>query len=343
VPLVNLNVDTVAPAGSTASALVIADDTGIRGDRITAKNKELQFTGTVQAGTAVLEIYKGPSEFDADAAYTNTFLTTSMVGLGITLPVGKTLADIQLSGGLMDGASIGPYLGNAFRFGSTTNQWIIAAFDGVNTKMVRIELSIDANQQFFAKAIDARWKTSNSGYNTTDVNAAWNSPTSTQSLAQAATGNGYGVVRIYGGYGDSVLVGHGIVKGGTYIFNTGTTALANGNHFYQTRAIDHAGNISIVGALQPVTIDAIAPVVPTIGIISADAADITGGYGTNNQVTRTTNYITISGTGEPGSRLSIFNDVNDDGLLNPGESYLNLYSKGTVNDTNPLQKTPPSN
>ena len=74
------------------------------------------------------------------------------------------------------------------------------------------------------------------------------------------------------------------------------------------------------------TIDSTLPIVPTITFTDADrTADITYVSGTT-LVTRNFNAITVSGVGEPGARVVIFNDTNNNGKQDPGEVDLALFA-----------------
>ena len=90
---------------------------------------------------------------------------------------------------------------------------------------------------------------------------------------------------------------------------TPTTALSQGAHVFTVTATDVANNTSSAASWK-IIVDSVAPTVPVITLISDDVGTITGNIANNNGVTND-NTPTLSGTGEPGSLVNLY----DNGLL----------------------------
>ncbi|SUX80093.1 large repetitive protein [Citrobacter youngae] len=90
---------------------------------------------------------------------------------------------------------------------------------------------------------------------------------------------------------------------------TPTTALSQGAHVFTVTATDAANNTSSAASWK-IIVDSVAPTVPVITLISDDVGTITGNIANNNWVTND-NTPTLSGTGEPGSLVNLY----DNGLL----------------------------
>ena len=82
--------------------------------------------------------------------------------------------------------------------------------------------------------------------------------------------------------------------------------------------IDLAGNVSGNTAFS-FTVDTTAPSAPT-GLDLA-AADDTGASSTDN-ITKNTSALTISGSGENGATVTLFDDANNNGMQDGGEATL---------------------
>jgi hypothetical protein len=137
-------------------------------------------------------------------------------------------------------------------------------------------------------------------------------------------------------YGSPILLGTAAVNGTNYSLTTSATqALVDGTYRIRARAVDMAGNESPINAVAQdlvFTIDSTLPVVPTIAFTDPDrVADITYVDGAT-LITRNTNAITVSGQGEAGSRIVLFNDVNNNGQQDPGEIDLALFAPDGVSE-----------
>ncbi|BBV29645.1 BapA/Bap/LapF family large adhesin [Citrobacter werkmanii] len=85
---------------------------------------------------------------------------------------------------------------------------------------------------------------------------------------------------------------------------TPTTALTQGAHLFTVTATDAASNTSSAASWK-IIVDSLAPTVPVITLINDDVGSITGSVANNGWVTND-NTPTISGTGEPGSLVSLY-------------------------------------
>lgn len=91
---------------------------------------------------------------------------------------------------------------------------------------------------------------------------------------------------------------------GTWSF-TPQTPLANGNHTLTLSATDPAGNSSAVSSGFVLTIDATPPATPVIASVADNTAPVTGIVPNGGSTNET--RPTLSGTGEAGTTLSIYN------------------------------------
>ncbi|KAA0550799.1 BapA prefix-like domain-containing protein [Citrobacter braakii] len=85
---------------------------------------------------------------------------------------------------------------------------------------------------------------------------------------------------------------------------TPTAALSQGAHVFTVTATDAANNTSSAASWK-IIVDSIAPTVPVITLVNDDVGSITGNVANNGWVTND-NTPTLSGTGEPGSLVSLY-------------------------------------
>ncbi|MCW5738518.1 MAG: hypothetical protein KIS73_30630, partial [Enhydrobacter sp.] len=114
--------------------------------------------------------------------------------------------------------------------------------------------------------------------------------------------------------GESVITTT-VASGGSF---SADISLAEGAHNIRAFQTDVAGNVSAVSAGLDVTVDTTAPDAPTG--LDLDAADDTN-VDTDN-VTSQTSGLTISGAAETDATVSLFDDVNDNGVMDGGESVI---------------------
>lgn len=98
-------------------------------------------------------------------------------------------------------------------------------------------------------------------------------------------------------YNNGVQIGTATVAGGVWSF-TPNTALSEGQHKLTAAEVDAAGNVSPLSPVYTVTVDTIAPTTPLIDDISSSTL-ANGVLYTNN------NTPTLTGTGEPGTRITV--------------------------------------
>src|SRR4029077_19814163 len=105
-------------------------------------------------------------------------------------------------------------------------------------------------------------------------------------------------VKVYDGV---TLLGSATANGaGTWSFTT--AALANGAHGLTATATDVAGNPSTASGSLSVTIDAAAPVVPSITAYSTDSGTV--GDGITND-----NPLTLTGSAEANATVKVYDGV----------------------------------
>src|SRR5581483_8168071 len=96
-------------------------------------------------------------------------------------------------------------------------------------------------------------------------------------------------------------------------------SLAAGLHHVGAFQTDVAGNVGAGAPRLDITVDSTAPAAPT-GLDLA-AADDTGSSNTDN-ITSQTSALTISGSGETGATVTLFDDANNNGVQDSGEATL---------------------
>ncbi|MBN4857998.1 Ig-like domain-containing protein [Citrobacter portucalensis] len=88
---------------------------------------------------------------------------------------------------------------------------------------------------------------------------------------------------------------------------TPVSALSEGAHIFTVTATDAANNTSSAASWK-IIVDTIAPTVPVITLVNDDVGSITGSVANNGWVTND-NTPTISGTGEPGSLVNLYDGI----------------------------------
>lgn len=114
---------------------------------------------------------------------------------------------------------------------------------------------------------------------------------------------------------------------GNWNFTPGT-ALGQGSHNLTVTATDAAGNTSAPTAAFNIIVDSIAPLAPTITLVSDNFGSIIGPV-VNGGVTNDSTP-TISGTGEPGSTITLYNNgTTEIATLTVGPSGIWVYTPAT--------------
>lgn len=88
---------------------------------------------------------------------------------------------------------------------------------------------------------------------------------------------------------------------------TPASALSEGAHIFTVTSTDAANNTSSAASWK-IIVDTIAPTVPVITLVNDDVGSITGSVANNGWVTND-NTPTISGTGEPGSLVNLYDGI----------------------------------
>ncbi|MGY4478358.1 Ig-like domain-containing protein [Bradyrhizobium sp. USDA 3364] len=96
------------------------------------------------------------------------------------------------------------------------------------------------------------------------------------------------------------------------------STLADGTYSFHAVVTDPAGNSSTSNAIT-VTVDNTAPAAPTG--LDLNAADDTGSSSADN-ITKNTSALTISGSGETGATVTLYDDTNNNGVQDGGEATL---------------------
>ena len=104
-----------------------------------------------------------------------------------------------------------------------------------------------------------------------------------------------------------------------------TSVLGEGTHSFTATATDKSGNTSAPSSPLVVAIDTSNPTAPS-GLDLA-AVDDTGAAADDN-VTNRTSGLTLSGSGDIGATVTVYDDTNNNGTRNTGEATL---ATGTVN------------
>ena len=108
---------------------------------------------------------------------------------------------------------------------------------------------------------------------------------------------------------------------GAWSYTTGT--LTSAGHSFTAKATDAAGNTSVASAALNVTVDAVAPNAPAIGLISPDTGVVGDGI-TNATV------LTLTGTAEANSTVTVFDGAKQLGTATANASGAWSYTTGTL-------------
>ena len=131
--------------------------------------------------------------------------------------------------------------------------------------------------------------------------------------------------------GSTVLVFDGTTQIGTAVadangvWSFATATLSDGNHAFTSKTVDLAGNISAASAALNVTVDTVAPGAPVIASFSPDSS--IAGDGITNA-----NHITLTGTGEAGSVVQIFDGMTLLGTATANASGAWSFATATLSD-----------
>ncbi|MFD0668597.1 Ig-like domain-containing protein, partial [Ramlibacter sp. MAHUQ-53] len=111
-------------------------------------------------------------------------------------------------------------------------------------------------------------------------------------------------------------LGTASVSGGSF---TVDIALAEGVHHVRAIQADGANNLSSPSGSLSITIDTTAPgALQSLGELDLAAGDDSGTSNSDNNTSQTSG-LTVSGTGESGASVALFDDADDDGVIDGGE------------------------
>src|SRR5207247_3741 len=122
----------------------------------------------------------------------------------------------------------------------------------------------------------------------------------------------------------ATLLGSATANGsGAWTFTTG--ALADATHSFTATASDAAGNASAASTALSVTVDTMAPGVPTISSFSTDSGTV--GDGITND-----NTLTLTGTAAAGSTVNVYDGATLLGTATANGSGAWTFTTGTLAD-----------
>eukprot|EP01032_Pedospumella_encystans_P008299 gene8299-9871_t len=324
-----LVVDTTGPSISTAPNLSASSDSGTSStDNLTQRNTGLSLSGSVPADTVRVLVYD--TRADTTQMRTGSYnpgagLTLSVADVaqyavqGVELAYPAGVASVNISNAYLDGAGIGaPVPAVAYRDTGSADRWLLASFDAASntTRMVALSLSLAADGSLLARSAGAAWARGNQSTDASLLNAAWLQPVSTIAIAGSGAGGGYDITSFDFSYTptQTVQMGEATLTGSNYSFNTGSAQpLAAGAHSFSVAAIDAAGNVGARSALRTVLVDtAISRPNLVMGTASADG-------GVTRALTNTGTVARFSGNTEPGARVVVFDDLNNNSQVDADE------------------------
>ena len=346
----SVTVDTVAPSAPTIAAF--STDSGVVGDGITNDNT-LTLTGTAAAGSTV-SLYDGATLLGTatangsgawsfttgalvDATHSLTAKASDAAGntsaasaaLSVTIdtvaPGAPTIASFSTdSGAVGDGITNDntlTFIGTAAA-GSTVSVYDgatllgTAAANGSGAWTFTSGVLNDATHSITARASDAAGNTSAASTAltvtidtvapgapviaafSTDSGTVGDHITNDNTLTLTGTAVAGSSVSVYDG---ATLLGT-VAANVTGAWSYTTGSLADATHSLTTRATDAAGNVSGSSAALSVTIDTVAPNAPTIDGSTANSLSASG------------SMVTLTGTADGGSMISIYGLHNTKGM-----------------------------
>ena len=149
---------------------------------------------------------------------------------------------------------------------------------------------------------------------TTDSGATGDHITSDTSLTLSGTAEANSTVEVFQ---NGVSIGTTTASaGGTWSLADPNTLLNGTTYQFTATATDAANNTSSLSASYAVTIDTAAPAAPAaLDLASADDS----GSSSSDNITKNTSGLTISGSGESGATVTLFDDANNNGVMDGGE------------------------
>ena len=334
-----VTIDTTAPAAPVIVSF--STDSGVVGDGITNDNT-LTLTGTAEAGSTI-KVYDGATLLGsavasgtgawscttaalASGGHSLTATATDAAGntgvassaLAVTTDLSAPVARLnrqqcgaltpiksRLPGTAEAGSTVKVYdgatlLGSAIASGTGVWNYTTAALANGGHSLTATATDAAGNSGAASSALVVTIDTTAPVAPTissfsVDSGVLGDGITNDNTLTLSGTAEANATVKIYDG---ATLLGSA-VAGGTGAWSYITVALANGGHSLTAIATDAAGNTGVASSALAVTIDATAPAAPTIGSFSTDSG-VVGDSITND------NTLTLTGTGEAGSTVKIY-------------------------------------
>jgi methionine-rich copper-binding protein CopC len=230
--------------------------------------------------------------------------------------------------------------------GDTINIYVDGVLAGSTTVDVNGNWSITANSiadgvhQVTSQAVDPAGNASAQStplvltIDTTAPNAPIfttpSGPTSNSQPPISGTGEPGSIINLYDG---PSLVGTAIVNGdGTWSI-TPTSPLADGTHTFTSTATDGAGNVSPTSSPINITIDTVNPLPPVVVSVSQDTGD------PSDKIT-SDKTLTITGTAEPGSTITLYDGITNIGTVVVGPDGTYSVTTSALSDgSHPLSIT----
>lgn len=283
-----VTVDTVAPdASKTVTIDSISDDTGLSNSDFVTNDTSLTLRGTL--GAALLDGEYVQISLDGGT----TWQTVTTLGTSWYFNDGRTLSD-------------------------GTYQYIVRVVDDAGNvgQSASQQVTVDTVAPDAAITITVDSISNDSGFSGSDFITNDNTLTLNGSLGKALGSNEFVQISLDGGltwvYATSVS--------GTSWHYTDVRVLADGNHTYQVRVVDLAGNVGDT-ATQTVTVDTVAPVYGvTIDSISEDT-----GQSSSDFITMDTT-LTLNGTLGHTLASDEFVQISLDG----GKNWVDVVVNGTA-------------
>ncbi|MCW5736103.1 MAG: hypothetical protein KIS73_18380, partial [Enhydrobacter sp.] len=286
----SVTVDTVVPTAPTGLDLAAADDSNVNTDNITNQTSGLTISGSAETGATVSLFDDANNNGSMDGGET---VITTTVAAG-----GSFSADISLTEGAHNI--------RAFQTDAVGN---------VSTVSAALSITVDATTPGAPTGLDLA-AADDSNVNTDNVTSQTSGLTISGSAETGATVSLFDDVDNSGAMDNGETVITTVVAAGG-AFST-DIALAEGAHNIRAFQTDVAGNVSAASAALGITVDATAPGAPTgLDLAAADDSNVD-----TDNVTSQTTGLTISGSAETDATVSLFDDANDNGIMDGGESVI---------------------
>lgn len=288
-----ITIDTTPPIANTINIAGITDDTGVDGNDFITYDSRLNINGTMNNALGADEYVQ--ISFDGGSTWQNV---STQPGSGTSWSHDHT-ATLLTDGEYGMQVRIIDIAGN---LGATDSQTLIVDTSSSNDEDGNPDLVIND------KVISITGISDDTGANGSDFITA-DGTLHISGTSDAADGANVAILL------DGNLIGYTTVTGGAWTYDHTGTTLADDDYTATARLIDVAGNIESFDD-QALTVDSQTPVAPT----SLDLAtvDDNGVSNTDNRTSQTSN-LTISGSAEAGGTVQLFNDANNDGVIDAGE------------------------